>query len=57
MCDPSTVGSDPLLATLLDHVAAQGEWRAPEERLAVGDSREHETDGRRNVIANRPKYI
>ena len=45
VCDPSTVGSDPLLATLLDHVAAQGEWRAPEERLAVGDSRERETVG------------
>lgn len=30
VCDPSTVGSDPLLATLLDHVAALGEWRAPD---------------------------
>ena len=30
VCDPTTVGSDPLLATLLDHVAALGEWRAPD---------------------------
>jgi superfamily I DNA and/or RNA helicase len=33
VCDPSTVGSDPLLATLLDHVAALGEWRAPDVGL------------------------
>uniref|UniRef100_A0A7S2E2A3 DNA2/NAM7 helicase-like C-terminal domain-containing protein n=1 Tax=Haptolina brevifila TaxID=156173 RepID=A0A7S2E2A3_9EUKA len=29
VCDPQTVSSDPVIASLLDHVAAQGSWRPP----------------------------
>ena len=35
VCDPTTVAADPLLATLMDHVASAGEWR-PADLFEVG---------------------
>ena len=36
VCDPTTVGADALLATLMDYVAEVGEWRPPQRIDAPG---------------------